>query len=37
MAASEHKLVLIVIAGPNGSGKIFVTSKNEIFGYHSMQ
>ena len=27
MAASEHRPVLIVIAGPNGSGKTFVTSK----------
>lgn len=27
MAASEHRLVLIVIAGPNGSGKTSVTSK----------
>lgn len=30
MAASEHRPVLIVIAGPNRSSKIFVTSKNEI-------
>lgn len=27
MAASENRPVLIVIAGPNGSGKTFVTSK----------
>ena len=27
MAASEHKPVLIGIAGPNGSGKTSVTSK----------
>lgn len=27
MAASKHKPVLIVIAGPNGSGKTSVTSK----------
>ncbi len=27
MAASEHRPVLIVIAGPNGLGKTSVTSK----------
>lgn len=27
MAASNHRPVLIVIAGPNGSGKTSVTSK----------
>lgn len=27
MSASEHRLVLIVIAGPNGSGKTSVTTK----------
>lgn len=27
MAASKHKPVLIVIAGPNGSGKTSVTAK----------
>ena len=27
MAASEHRPVLIVIAGPNGSGKTSVTSR----------
>lgn len=27
MAVSEHRPVLIVIAGPNGSGKTSVTSK----------
>lgn len=27
MAASVHKPVMIVIAGPNGSGKTSVTSK----------
>lgn len=32
MATSEHRPVLIVIAGPNGSGKTSVTSK--IFNHN---
>ena len=34
MAVSEHKPVLIVIAGPNGSGKTTITTK--ILHYQSM-
>lgn len=33
MAASEHKPVLIVIAGPNGSGKTSMTSRFHIHGW----